>query len=46
MQYYQYTYVVTHFDARNFSILMDCLGLALANSLATLKLFVMRWNRR
>ncbi|XP_032669835.1 putative odorant receptor 92a [Odontomachus brunneus] len=25
---------------------MDCLGLALANSLATLKLFAMRWNRR
>ncbi|XP_032669838.1 uncharacterized protein LOC116843490 [Odontomachus brunneus] len=45
MQYYQYTYVIVHFDARNLSLLMDCLGLALANSLATLKLVAMRWNR-
>lgn len=46
VQYYQYTYVILHFDAHNLSLLMDCLGLSLANSLALLKLFTLRWNRR
>ncbi|XP_032669824.1 uncharacterized protein LOC116843478 [Odontomachus brunneus] len=46
VQYYQYSYVVAHFDARDLSLLMDCLGLSLANSLAMLKLIMLRWNRR
>jgi len=45
-QYFQYSYIVTHFDTSNLSILTDCLGLALANTSAFLKLFFLRWNRR
>lgn len=44
--YFQYLYVTMHFDAHNLSLLMDCLGLSLANTLATLKLVMLRWNRR
>ncbi|XP_018364902.1 PREDICTED: uncharacterized protein LOC108762413 [Trachymyrmex cornetzi] len=45
-QYFQYSYIVTHFDTSNLSVLTDCLGLALANTSAFLKLFFLRWNRR
>lgn len=46
LQYYQYSYIVTHFDASNLLILTDCLGLTLANTLAFFKLLSLRWNRR
>ncbi|XP_018364812.1 PREDICTED: uncharacterized protein LOC108762352 [Trachymyrmex cornetzi] len=46
VQYYQYTYVFMHFDLSDISLLMDCLGLTLAYTLAFLKLFVLWWNRR
>ncbi|XP_036141364.1 uncharacterized protein LOC118645085 [Monomorium pharaonis] len=46
MQYYQYLYVVTRFDMTNLTVLTDCLGLALANTLAFFKLFCLAWNRR
>lgn len=46
VQYYQYAYVIVHFDARNLSLLMDGLGLSLATSLALLKLVTLRWHRR
>ncbi|XP_071644337.1 odorant receptor 82a-like isoform X2 [Temnothorax longispinosus] len=45
-QYYQYSYVVAHFDVSNLPLLSDCLGLTLANSLAFLKLLFLWWNRR
>ncbi|XP_071644351.1 odorant receptor 13a-like [Temnothorax longispinosus] len=45
-QYYQYSYVVAHFDLSNLPLLSDCLGLALANTLAFLKLLSLWWNRR
>lgn len=45
-QYFQYSYIVMHFDMSNLMILADCLGLALANTLAFLKLFFLWWNRR
>ncbi|KAL6254519.1 hypothetical protein P5V15_014572 [Pogonomyrmex californicus] len=46
VQYYQYAYVLTHFDLSDISLLMDCLGLTLAYTLAFLKLFALWWNRR
>ncbi|EZA57551.1 hypothetical protein X777_02089 [Ooceraea biroi] len=46
VQYYQYMYVCTHFDLSDLSLLMDCLGLTLAYSLAFVKLFALWWNRR
>lgn len=46
VQYYQYAYVFAHFDASNLSLLMDCLGLTLAYTLALLKVFALWWNRR
>lgn len=46
VQYYQYTYVLTHFDLSDISLLMDCLGLTLAYTLAFVKLFALWWNRR
>ncbi|XP_077261549.1 odorant receptor 82a-like isoform X1 [Temnothorax americanus] len=45
-QYYQYSYVVAHFDLSNLPLLSDCLGLALANTLAFFKLLSLWWNRR
>ncbi|XP_011694674.1 PREDICTED: odorant receptor 82a-like [Wasmannia auropunctata] len=46
VQYYQYAYILTHFDLNNLWLLMDCLSLTLAYSLAFLKLIVLWWNRR
>ncbi|XP_036141363.1 uncharacterized protein LOC105829661 [Monomorium pharaonis] len=46
VQYCQYTYVFMHFDKNNLWLLMDCLSLTLAYSLAFLKLLVLWWNRR
>ena len=46
MQYYQYTYIFVHFDLNDLWLLMDCLSLTLAYSLAFLKLLVLWWNRR
>ncbi|XP_039310430.1 odorant receptor 82a-like [Solenopsis invicta] len=46
VQYYQYTYIFVHFDSNNLWLLMDCLSLSLAYSLAFLKLLVLWWNRR
>ncbi|XP_032669840.1 uncharacterized protein LOC116843492 [Odontomachus brunneus] len=46
VQYFQYYYVIVHFDASDLSLLMDGLGLSLAYSLAMLKLLTLRWNRR
>ncbi|XP_036141360.1 odorant receptor 82a [Monomorium pharaonis] len=46
VQYYQYAYVLTHFDLNDISLLMDCLGLTLAYTLAFLKLLALWWNRR
>ncbi|KAL0111078.1 hypothetical protein PUN28_012802 [Cardiocondyla obscurior] len=46
VQYYQYAYVLTHFDLSDISLLMDCLGLTLAYTLAFLKLLALWWNRR
>ncbi|KAL0133979.1 hypothetical protein PUN28_001119 [Cardiocondyla obscurior] len=45
-QYHQYSYVVAHFDVSNLTSLTDCLGLALANTLAFFKLICLWWNRR
>lgn len=45
-QYYQYTYIFMHFDSSNFSLLIDSIGIALANTLTFLKLFALWWNRR
>ncbi|KAL6429667.1 hypothetical protein ACFW04_007531 [Cataglyphis niger] len=46
VQYYQYAYVFTHFDLNDISLLMDCLGLTLAYTLAFFKLLALWWNRR
>ncbi|KYM97079.1 Putative odorant receptor 13a [Cyphomyrmex costatus] len=46
MQYYQYMYIFVHFDSNDLWLLMDCLSLTLAYSLAFLKLLVLWWNRR
>ncbi|XP_032669825.1 odorant receptor 82a-like [Odontomachus brunneus] len=46
VQYYQYAYVLAHFELSDFTILIDCLSLTLAYSLAFIKLFVLWWNRR
>ncbi|XP_011631008.1 odorant receptor 82a-like isoform X1 [Pogonomyrmex barbatus] len=46
LQYFQYSYVIAHFDISNLQILTDCLGLALATTLAFFKLFVLMWNRK
>lgn len=46
VQYFQYVYVLTHFDLSDISLFMDCLGLTLAYTLAFLKLCVLWWNRR
>jgi len=46
LQYYQYSYVAAHFNLSNLSIIMDCLGLALTNTLAFFKLLSLWWNRR
>lgn len=46
LQYHQYSYVIAHFNLNDLSLLMDGLGLALANTLAFLKLLTLRWNRR
>lgn len=40
-QYFQYSYVVVHFNLSNLWILTDCLGLALMDTLALLKLFLL-----
>lgn len=44
--YYQYLYIVVHFNLSNLSSLSDCLVIALANTLALFKLFSLWWNRR
>ncbi|KAG5326898.1 OR13A protein, partial [Acromyrmex heyeri] len=41
VQYYQYTYIFVHFDLNDLWLLMDCLSLTLAYSLAFLKLLVL-----
>lgn len=46
VQYYQYSYVLAHFELSDLTILIDCLSLTLAYSLAFIKLFVLWWNRR
>jgi len=46
VQYCQYAYVLAHFDLNDLWLLMDCLSLTLAYSLAFLKLIVLWWNRR
>ncbi|KAH0956627.1 OrV7 [Eciton burchellii] len=46
MQYCQYAYIVMHFDLSNLWLLMDCLSLTLAYTLAFLKLLILWWNRR
>ncbi|KAM0736511.1 Odorant receptor 13a [Formica fusca] len=46
VQYYQYAYVFVHFDLNDISLLMDCLGLTLAYTLAFFKLLALWWNRR
>ncbi|XP_018401473.1 PREDICTED: uncharacterized protein LOC108778717 [Cyphomyrmex costatus] len=46
VQYYQYMYIFVHFDSNDLWLLMDCLSLTLAYSLAFLKLLVLWWNRR
>lgn len=46
LQYFQYSYVIAHFDLNNLTLLMDCLGLALTNTLVSLKLLVLWSNRR
>ncbi|XP_011862403.1 PREDICTED: odorant receptor 82a-like isoform X2 [Vollenhovia emeryi] len=46
VQYYQYAYVLAHFDLSDIPLLMDCLGLTLAYTLAFFKLFALWWNRR
>lgn len=46
VQYYQYAYVFAHFDLNNIPLLMDCLGLTLAYTLAFFKLLALWWNRR
>ncbi|XP_011862409.1 PREDICTED: odorant receptor 82a-like isoform X1 [Vollenhovia emeryi] len=46
VQYYQYAYIFAHFDLNDLWLLMDCLSLTLAYSLAFLKLLVLWWNRR
>ncbi|CAL1674371.1 unnamed protein product [Lasius platythorax] len=46
VQYYQYAYVFAHFDLNDISLLMDCLGLTLAYTLAFFKLLALWWNRR
>ncbi|KAF3054434.1 Odorant receptor 133 [Nylanderia fulva] len=46
VQYYQYTYVFTHFDLNDIPLLMDCLGLTLAYTLAFFKFLVLWLNRR
>lgn len=46
LQYFQYAYVIVHFDAHNLPLLMDCLGLSIATTLSVLKLCALRWNRR
>lgn len=45
MQYFQYTYVAVNFDLNNPAVLMDCMGLALANTLAFLKVLCLWWKR-
>ncbi|XP_011862408.1 PREDICTED: uncharacterized protein LOC105559022 [Vollenhovia emeryi] len=46
LQYFQYSYIVVHFNMSNLIPLADCLGITLANSLGFFKLFSLRWNRR
>ncbi|XP_011862396.1 PREDICTED: odorant receptor 22c-like isoform X2 [Vollenhovia emeryi] len=46
LQYYQYSYIVAHFSMSNLTTLAECLGLTLTNTLALIKLFFLRWNRR
>lgn len=46
MQYSQYAYIVAHFELDNLWVLMDCLSLTLAYTLAFFKLLVLWWNRR
>ncbi|XP_067206874.1 odorant receptor 13a-like isoform X2 [Linepithema humile] len=46
VQYFQYAYVLAHFDLSDIPLLMDCLGLTLAYTLAFVKLFVLWWKRR
>ncbi|XP_025163775.1 uncharacterized protein LOC112590687 [Harpegnathos saltator] len=46
VQYYQYAYVLSHFELNNLSTLVDCLSLTMAYTLAFIKLFVLWWNRR
>lgn len=46
VQYYQYAYIFAHFELSDLLLLMDCLSLTLAYTLAFLKLFLLWWNRR
>ncbi|XP_072750036.1 odorant receptor 82a-like isoform X2 [Anoplolepis gracilipes] len=46
VQYCQYAYVLEHLDLNDLFLLMDCLSLTLAYTLAFLKLLVLWWNRR
>ncbi|KAM0736510.1 Odorant receptor 13a [Formica fusca] len=46
VQYYQYAYVLEHLDLNDIWLLMDCLSLTLAYTLAFFKLLVLWWNRR
>ncbi|GAB1863031.1 Odorant receptor [Camponotus japonicus] len=46
VQYYQYAYVLGHLEINDVWLLMDCLSLTLAYTLAFFKLLVLWWNRR
>lgn len=46
LQYFQYSYVIAHFNLNNLTLPMDCLDLALTNTLVSLKLLVLWSNRR
>lgn len=46
VQYFQYSYVVAHFDANDLSVLVDGLSITLGYSLSFLKLITLWFNRR